>query len=164
MTEYYICPKCGTVGKFLVDNTNYCAFCNCDKTITITKDEYTKLYDYFKMTYPGEQNDLLNTKVEATLRQKYAYKSPLFNKEYNEKRKKYESTKNRAVREHIRFNSGITLNDAKQSQSIPHCPTCNSTNVKKISAGAKAVSVGLFGIFSQKVKHQFHCNNCGYEW
>nr|DAG42687.1 MAG TPA: PhnA Zinc-Ribbon [Caudoviricetes sp.] len=29
---------------------------------------------------------------------------------------------------------------------------------------AKAASVGLFGVFSQKVKHQFHCNSCGYEW
>ena len=27
---------------------------------------------------------------------------------------------------------------------------------------AKAASVGLFGIFSQKVRHQFHCNSCGY--
>ena len=44
------------------------------------------------------------------------------------------------------------------------CPTCGSTNTKKISGLSKAASVGLFGIFSQKVKHQFHCNNCGYEW
>ena len=29
---------------------------------------------------------------------------------------------------------------------------------------AKAASVGLFGIFSQKVRHQFKCNSCGYEW
>ena len=44
------------------------------------------------------------------------------------------------------------------------CPTCGSTNTKKISGLSKAASVGLFGIFSQKVKHQFHCNSCGYEW
>lgn len=41
-----------------------------------------------------------------------------------------------------------------------HCPYCNSTNVNKISGLAKAGSVALFGIFSQKVKKQWHCNNC----
>ncbi|MCM1100150.1 MAG: SEC-C domain-containing protein [Clostridium sp.] len=46
----------------------------------------------------------------------------------------------------------------------PKCPTCNSTNIKKISGLSKAGSVALFGILSQKVKHQFKCNNCGYEW
>lgn len=46
----------------------------------------------------------------------------------------------------------------------PHCPICDSTNVKKISDTSKAVSVAMFGIFSQKVKKQMHCNNCGYEW
>ena len=51
-------------------------------------------------------------------------------------------------------------NDTNQ----PKCPTCQSTNIKKISATSKAVSVGLFGLFSQKVKKQFCCGNCGYEW
>lgn len=42
-----------------------------------------------------------------------------------------------------------------------HCPYCNSTNCKKISGVSKATSVAMFGIFSQKVKKQWHCNNCG---
>lgn len=41
-----------------------------------------------------------------------------------------------------------------------HCPYCNSTNCKKISGVSKATSVAVFGIFSQKVKKQWHCNNC----
>ena len=28
----------------------------------------------------------------------------------------------------------------------------------------KAGSVALWGIFSQKVKKQWHCNSCGSEW
>ena len=40
------------------------------------------------------------------------------------------------------------------------CPYCHSTNTKKISAASKAGSVFLFGIFSQKVRHQWHCNEC----
>lgn len=41
-----------------------------------------------------------------------------------------------------------------------HCPYCNSTNCKKISGVSKVTSVAMFGIFSQKVKKQWHCNNC----
>lgn len=40
------------------------------------------------------------------------------------------------------------------------CPYCHSMNTKKISNIAKAGSVAMFGIFSQKVKHQWHCNSC----
>lgn len=53
---------------------------------------------------------------------------------------------------------------AKELLNKPKCPTCSSTNVQKISSLSKAGSVAVFGIFSQKVKHQFKCNNCGYEW
>lgn len=41
------------------------------------------------------------------------------------------------------------------------CPYYHSMNTKKISNIAKAGSVAMFGIFSQKVKHQWHCNSCG---
>lgn len=49
--------------------------------------------------------------------------------------------------------------------NIPKCPTCGSTNIKKISCLSKAGSVALFGIFSiGKVSKQWKCNNCGSEW
>ena len=41
------------------------------------------------------------------------------------------------------------------------CPYCSSTNTKKTSGRSKAGSVAMFGIFSQKVKKQWHCNGCG---
>lgn len=53
---------------------------------------------------------------------------------------------------------------AREALNKPKCPTCSSTNVQKISSLSKAGSVAVFGIFSQKVRHQFKCNNCGYEW
>lgn len=49
-------------------------------------------------------------------------------------------------------------------KNIPKCPTCQSANIKKISNISKAGSVALWGIFSQKVKKQWHCNDCGSEW
>lgn len=47
--------------------------------------------------------------------------------------------------------------------SIPHCPTCNSTDISRISTTAKVVNTAMFGILGQKRKHQFKCNNCKYE-
>ena len=62
--------------------------------------------------------------------------------------------------EQIAHNNAV----AREWQNKPKCPTCSSTNVQKISSFSKAGSVAVFGIFSQKVRHQFRCNNCGYEW
>lgn len=51
-----------------------------------------------------------------------------------------------------------------QQQNIPHCPTCGSTNIKKISATSKVVGAGLFGLFSKTARSQFECKDCGYKW
>lgn len=60
----------------------------------------------------------------------------------------------------------ITHNNAiaQEWQNKPKCPTCNSTNLKKISATSKVVNTAVFGLFGTKRFKQFHCNNCGYEW
>lgn len=52
------------------------------------------------------------------------------------------------------------LNKINSPTTIVVCPYCHSMNTKKISNIAKAGSVAMFGIFSQKVKHQWHCNSC----
>lgn len=65
---------------------------------------------------------------------------------------------------HVREELDRKNTSSNKKTSIPKCPTCGSTNISKISATSKAVSVGLWGIFSQKVKKQFKCKNCGYEW
>ena len=51
-----------------------------------------------------------------------------------------------------------------QEINIPKCPTCSSTKIHKISVTSKAINIGLFGIFGNKRKKQFHCDSCGYEW
>ena len=51
-----------------------------------------------------------------------------------------------------------------QEQNIPKCPTCGSTNIKKISAGNRWLSTGLFGISSSKLGKSIECRHCGYKW
>lgn len=52
----------------------------------------------------------------------------------------------------------------KDHANLPKCPTCNSTNIKKISATSKVASVAMWGVLSRKVHKQWHCNICGSEW
>lgn len=51
-----------------------------------------------------------------------------------------------------------------QNNNKPKCPTCNSTNLKRVSTTSKVASVAMWGLFSQKAKKTWHCNSCGYEW
>lgn len=63
------------------------------------------------------------------------------------------------------------LNQKEQSKTVEQnstntikCPTCSSTDVKRISTTAKVTNVALFGLLGNKRKKTFHCNNCKYEW
>ena len=51
-----------------------------------------------------------------------------------------------------------------QQSNVPKCPTCGSTNIRKISVGAKMGGAAMFGLFSKTAKSQFECGNCKYKW
>lgn len=53
---------------------------------------------------------------------------------------------------------------ARAWQNKPKCPTCQSTNLKKISTTSKLVDIAVWGVFGSKRHKTFHCNHCGYEW
>lgn len=52
----------------------------------------------------------------------------------------------------------------KMEERVPKCPTCSSTNIKKIGTGERMGSVIMFGILSKKINKTFKCNNCGHTW
>lgn len=47
---------------------------------------------------------------------------------------------------------------------IPRCPTCQSTNIKKLDIIDRGISVGIWGTASNKFNKTFKCKNCGYTW
>lgn len=47
-----------------------------------------------------------------------------------------------------------------KDQHIPKCPICGSTNLKKLSFTNKAISVGVFGLLSNKINKTWECKNC----
>ena len=52
----------------------------------------------------------------------------------------------------------------EEKSRVPKCPTCQSTNIRKMSGVERGVSIYAFGIFSKKINKTFKCQNCGYTW
>lgn len=48
--------------------------------------------------------------------------------------------------------------------NIPKCPTCGSTNIKKISGTKRWVGTGIFGLASSDLGKTMQCGSCGYKW
>lgn len=46
----------------------------------------------------------------------------------------------------------------------PKCPTCQSTNIRKIGSGERVASVVGLGLFSRKINKTWMCNNCKHTW
>ena len=60
--------------------------------------------------------------------------------------------------------SALKTSLTNQQANIPACPTCGSTNVKHISTLNRAVSIGVFGLFSSKIGKNYECLNCKVKW
>lgn len=82
-----------------------------------------------------------------------------FKKQIYDEFKKIEN-ENPLTPEQIAHNNAV----ARELLNKPKCLTCGSTNVKKIGAGERVVSVSMFGIYSKKINKSFKCKNCGYTW
>ena len=53
---------------------------------------------------------------------------------------------------------------AQELLNKPKCPTCGSTNIKKMGGIERGASIAAFGLFSKKINKTFKCSNCGYTW
>ena len=130
-----ICPKCGFI---------YISECKKCKTCGIKLiDTDIAFDDYEKMDITEQWN------FTQELYNKYVINSPefdetLFKKVYDTEQGIY----------------NYKMRKAQSSTPKITCPYCNSTNTKKISSMAKATNIALFGIFGNKRKYQWHCNNC----
>ena len=104
-----------------------------------TNDEWYKILD----------NDT-EKQWEQQIREKYAIGSPDFDEVLYNKRLQEEKAEEEYYASYPR----------RPSEPKITCPYCNSTNTKKISSMAKAANIAMFGIFGNKRKYQWHCNNC----
>lgn len=156
--RYGICPHCGYI-NFYVKPSKFpiCKCCDYEDPIIITNDERHNLVVSIKASINEQKsNEELADIIDEALREKYVYDNEHFSKKAYNDMLEYTERKEKEAKTFFGSNSS--------DPHTPKCPTCGSTDLRKVSVGAKAVSVGLFGIFSQKVKKTWHCNSCGYEW
>lgn len=133
------CPKCGNQGIY--ENGNeICQYCG-------TKELPTK-YDWDKWLFGGEYPNNL----DEIIFNEYIKDNPLFDENIYEQREGKE-----------KLLQQVSL-DKQREQNIPKCPTCGSTNVKHISTLNRAVSIGVFGLFSSKIGKNYECLNCKMKW
>lgn len=59
------------------------------------------------------------------------------------------------------------VDEKKQKEIIsnqPHCPTCGSSNLAKVSTFSKIMDSAVWGFGGRQRYKTYHCNDCGYEW
>ena len=70
------------------------------------------------------------------------------------------------ARENMKLNAALAHGASilEEKSRVPKCPTCGSTNIRKMGGAERGVSIAAFGIFSKKINKTFKCGNCGYTW
>lgn len=136
----YYCEKCGGIGVLDFD---VCVQCGSHNSYRTVPDEYVDDY--------AIKDSLKQQFIENIVKS-----SPNFDQACWDRREAFKE-----IQKHN--NELLESNKVKQSNA-PKCPTCQSTNLKKISVTSKITNTALFGLFGTKRYKTFHCNNCGYEW
>lgn len=157
------CPYCGKIvyrdtKDEIIPSCKYCG--SCEPLVNPEGDETRD--DLWKEAERAVGEEAFCIKAfRMWLDQKYHITdNPLYNKETADYVEKKED-------ERLKQETLQIYNDFKRREreaSKPHCPTCGSTNVKKLDGIDRAVSVGLFGLASNKINKSFKCKNCGYTW
>lgn len=162
---YVICPHCGYVNlQFNASKFPICKCCGYEDPIIMSMDDMRVFVKNLNLPTADLNSNKLGTIASTSdspsdeaLREKYVYNNEHFSKKAYNDMLEYDRKECKRLQEY--WDTA-----GRSEQPKPKCPTCGSTDLRKVSVGAKAMSVGLFGIFSQKVKKTWHCNSCGYEW
>lgn len=167
MRELLFCNKCGNVSSS--DNNEIgdrCWSCNVGKFIGTGIDDpksYAEVIEEYKKTHNGDYPSIEES--NEMLREKYFYGKldSDVTKTATAERKYWESPE--GIEEQNRITDRwYAKQNAQKFSTGPKCPTCGSTNIRKISTGERMVSVGILGLFSKKINKSFKCNSCGYTW
>ncbi len=138
---YWICPKCGGGGVPPVGFDGHCK--RCPGIMVETKYRRGELFGM-----PGYKDI-----SRETILQEYVYNNEQYDPEIMEKWDKIDCG-----------GSGSSSFISEQNDNKPKCPTCGSTNIRKISTLNRAVSIGTLGLLSGKIGKNYECLNCKAKW
>ena len=131
-----------------IDTNQICDYCR--SKIFPVPDEF--LYEDLKI--------LMKKDLKQQFIDEYIKSSPEFDPYLFEHRE--EDMFNKRMSDRAKMAHGKAILEEKSR--VPKCPTCQSTNIRKMSGVERGVSIYTFGIFSKKINKTFKCQNCGYTW
>lgn len=134
------CPKCGHIETLGISKT--CDYCG--SPLKETEYIFDEAIEY------GD----IKPEIRKAIFEKYIKNNPLYSEEAVKDREEKES------RERLNLPSSYKT----QQQNIPKCPTCGSTNIKRITTVNRAVSVLTLGILSEKIGKNYECLDCKAKW
>ena len=163
-----ICPECG---KEISDQSKQCIHCGypiseivtphrTDERICIVNGKEIYLHFLLDNIEKKEKFDRLVRTIECK-----GTTAIKIIKEVEETKKIPETLNFETRTQSLKRQEQEKLQRQQQEQAnLPKCPTCGSTNIRKIGSVERGTSIVAFGIFSKKINKTFKCGNCGYTW
>ena len=142
------CKKCGRIILFIIEDKLECDCCH--SKVSPVPDEFLV----------GESKMVINKNLKQQFINEYIKTSPEFDQYLFDHRDEI------LARQSAEFDAKMAHGKAilEEQSRVPKCPTCHSTNIRKMGRIERGASIYAFGIFSKKINKTFKCQNCGYTW
>ena len=142
------CKKCGRIILFIIEDKLECDCCH--SKVSPVPDEFLV----------GESKMVINKNLKQQFINEYIKTSPEFDQYLFDHRDEI------LAKQSAEFDAKMAHGKAilEEQSRVPKCPTCHSTNIRKMGGIERGASIYAFGIFSKKVNKTFKCQNCGYTW
>lgn len=144
------CDKCGWIWQNSYNQTNR----KCEICGNVLKQVPNEYYEDFQGIL------FLSDKMKQKLIEDLVKTSPNFDQYYFDNAINIKGQKDEAFNAKMAHGKSIL----EEASRTPKCPTCQSTNIRKIGGVERGASILSFGVFSKKINKTFKCNNCGYTW
>lgn len=152
--------KCLECGREISDKATVCIHCGCpiekDRNLYATKKFVYMCMSTSCLSNPFKEFDEYKGEIQVCPdcgKQLEYYETEIIDNDTN-----------LVVKRSVEEAYGNMHNTSAQLSNMPKCPTCSSTNIKKIGSISKVAGAVTFVIFSKTAKSQFECKNCGYKW
>ena len=142
------CKKCGRIILFIIEDKLECDCC------------HSKVFPVPDEFLVGESKMVINKNLKQQFINEYIKTSPEFDQYLFDHRDEILS------KQSAEFDAKMAHGKAtlEEQSRVPKCPTCQSTNIRKMGGVERGASIYAFGIFSKKINKTFKCQNCGYTW
>ena len=160
MLKQDYCDKCGWIWS------NFDYTCHVKAVVDIKRcDICGNELKPVPTEYYGEDGGLISAAMKQKLIETLVKPSPNFDQYY------FDNAINIKGRKDDVFNTAMSRGkeilqgtSAQGTCHTPKCPTCQSTNIRRIGGIERGASILTFGLFSSKINKSFKCNSCGYTW